>query len=188
MRETEATAATLPATMDDIVALARAYARSRDALEAAGEEIKELQRKAVRSRIRGLRGRVAETAAAHDALSAAIKARPDLFVRPRTVAVDGVKFGFRKQAGAIEIGDEGQAIKRLRQKFPDREEATINVKESLDKKALRKMPAADLARIGVSIDSPVDHVVIDVAESDIDKLVAALIDDAGPDGMEAEAA
>ena len=76
------------------------------------------------------------------------------------------------------MGDEAQAIKLLRRKFPDRADAMVNVKETLDKKALRKMPAADLARIGVSIDDPVDEVTIAVAESDVDKLVEALLDDA----------
>ena len=181
---TETATASPPATMDEIVALARNYAKARDALEATGEEIRQLQRKAVRDRLRGLRTRVAETAAAHDALKTAIAARPGLFVKPRTVAVEGVKFGYRKQTGAVDIGDEAQAIKRLRSKMPAKADALINVKESLDKKGLRKLAAADLARIGVSIGDPVDEVVIATAEIDIDKLVAALLDDG--DGEAAE--
>lgn len=164
-------------TMDEIVALARSYAKARDALEASAEEIRQLQRKAVRDRLRGLRSRVAEAATAHDALKAALEARPGLFVKPRTVAVDGVKFGFRKQTGALDVGDEAQAIERLRKKLPGLADALINVKESLDKKGLRKLAAADLARIGVTIGDPVDEVVIATAESDIDKLVDALLDD-----------
>lgn len=163
-------------SMDEIEALARGYAKARDALEDTADEINDLQRKAVASRMRGLRNRIAEAAAARDALQAAIEARPDLFVRPRTVAVDGVKFGYRKQAGALDLGDEAKAIERLRKLFPAREAATVNVKESLDKKALRKMPAADLARIGVTIGNPVDDVVIVVAESDVDKLIGFLSD------------
>ena len=62
-----------PASMDDIVALARSYASARDALESTAEEIRHLQRRAVQSRLRGLKGRVAEAAAAHDALAAAIQ-------------------------------------------------------------------------------------------------------------------
>ena len=174
-------AQTQPTTMDGIVALARRYARARDALEETGEEIRQLQRKAVRDRLRGLRSRVAETAAAHDALKAAIKAMPSLFVKPRTVAVDGVKFGFRKQAGALDVGDEAKSIELLRRKLPGLADTVIVTRETLDKKALRKLPAADLARIGVTIGNPVDDVVIATAESDIDKLVDALLDDAGED-------
>lgn len=164
------------AGMDEIEALARGYAKARDALEDTADEIKELQRKAVASRMRGLRNRIAEAAAARDALQAAIEARPDLFVRPRTVAVDGVKFGYRKQAGAIDLGDEAKAIERLRKLFPAREASTVNVRETLDKKALRKLPAADLARIGVTIGDPGDAVVIEVAPSDVEKLIAFLSD------------
>lgn len=171
------TATAPPSNMDEIVALARTYAKARDALEATGEEIRQLQRKAVRDRLRGLRSRVAEVAAAHDALKAAIQGRPGLFVKPRTVAVDGVKFGFRKQTGALDIGDEAQTIALLRKKLPALADTLINVRETLDKKGLRKLPAADLARIGVTIDDPTDEVVIATAESDIDKLVDALLDD-----------
>jgi len=173
-----------PTTMDEIVALARAYSKARDALEATGEEIRQLQRRAVRDRLRGMRSRVAETAAAHDALKAAIEGRPELFVKPRTVAVDGVKFGFRKQTGAVDTGDEAQAIALLRKKLPGLADTLINVKETLDKKGLRKLPAADLARIGVTIEDPVDEVVIATAESDIDKLVNALLDDGDGEGAE----
>ena len=164
-------------TMDEIVALARSYARARDALEAAGEEIRQLQRRAVRDRLRGLRSRVAEVAAADDALRTAIRSSPDLFVKPRTVAVDGVKVGFRKQTGALAVGDEARAIELLRKRLPGLADTLIVTKESLDRKGLRKLPAADLARIGVTIGDPTDEVVIAAAESDIDKLVDALLDD-----------
>lgn len=170
------------ASMDDIMSLARTYARARDAREDTTDEIVELSRKAVRHRLRALRNRIVDEAAAEDALRSAIETRPDLFTRPRTLAVDGVKFGYRKQTGAIEVGDEAKAIGRLRQKFPDREATLINVKETLDRKALRKLPAADLAKIGVTIDSASDEVFISVAPRDVDKVVQALLEDQKEDG------
>ena len=166
------------ATMEDIVALARAFAAARGATEALAEDIKALQRKALRSRLRALRTRISEQAASEEALRAAILARPDLFVRPRTVAVDGIRFGLRKQPGSVSLGDEAQAISRLRERFPNRAEGLIRVKETLDRAALRKLPAAELAQIGVTMEKATDEVTIAAASGDLDRVVAALLDDA----------
>ena len=175
-----APAAPTTASMEDIVALARAFAAARGATEALAEDIKALQRKALRSRLRALRTRIAEQAASEEALRAAILDRPDmeLFVRPRTVAVDGIRFGLRKQPGSVEVGDEAQAIGRLRERFPSRAEALIRVRETLDRAALRKLPAAELAQIGVTMEKATDEVTIAAASGDLDRVVAALLDDA----------
>ena len=166
------------ATMEDIVALARAFASAREATEALAEDIKALQRKALRGRLRALRSRIAEQAASEEALRAAIQARPDLFVSPRTVAVEGIKFGLRKQPGAVALGDEAQAIRRLRKRLPDRADALIRVRETLDRAALRKLPAAELAQIGITIERATDEVTIAAGRDDLDRVVAALLDDA----------
>ena len=178
-RENAMTApALLPASMHDIVALARAFAAARQATEALADDIKASQRKALAGRLRALRSRIAEQAASEDALRAAIQARPDLFASPRTVAVDGIKFGLRKQPGAVALGDEAQAIRRLRERFPNRADALIRVKETLDRAALRKLPAAELAQIGVTIEKATDEVTIAAGRNDLDRVVAALLDDA----------
>lgn len=166
-----------PASMEEIVALARSFAAARGATEALAEEIKALQRRALAGRLRALRNRIAEQAASEDALRAAIQARPDLFVSPRTIAVDGIRFGLRKQPGTIALGDEAQTIGRLHTRFPDRAEALIRVRETLDRAALRKLPAGDLAQIGVTIARATDEVTIAATQGDLDRVVAALLDD-----------
>ena len=175
-----ASATAPPASMDDIVARARAFAATRAATEALVEDIRAVQRKALGGRLRALRSRIAEQAASEDALRAAILARPDLFVRPRTVAVDGIRFGLRKQPGAIALGDEAQAIGRLRRRFPGRAEALIRVRETLDRAALRKLPAADLAQLGITVERATDEVTIAAGRDELDRVVAALLDDAAP--------
>lgn len=165
-------------SMDHIVGLARSFAAAREATEALAEDIRALQRKALRGRLRALRSRIAEQAESEEALRAAIRARPDLFVSPRTVTVDGIRFGLRKQPGAVALGDESQAIGRLRKRLPDRAEALIRVRETLDRAALRKLPAAELAQIGVTIEKATDEVTVAAGRDDLDKVVAALLDDA----------
>ena len=167
-------------SMEDIVALARSFAAARATTEALAEDIKAMQRKALAGRLRALRSRIAEQSASEDALRAAILARPDLFDSPRTITVDGIRLGLRKQPGAIALGDEAQTIRRLRARFPDRAETLIRVKETLDRSALRKLPAGELAQIGVTIEKATDDVVVAAASSDLDRVVAALLDDHAP--------
>ena len=165
------------ATMDDIVALARSFAATRAATEALADDIKAVQRKALGGRLRALRNRVAEQAACEGALRTAILARPDLFVSPRTLTVDGIRFGLRKQPGAIALADEAQTIRRVRARFPDRAGVLIRVRESLDRAALRKLPAGELAQIGVTVANAADEATVAAARGDLDRVVAALLDD-----------
>ncbi len=169
-----------PVSMEEIVTLARTFAAARATTEALAEEIKALQRKALGGRLRALRSRIAEQSASEDALRTAILARPDLFVSPRTIAVDGIRFGLRKQPGTISLTDEAQTIRRLRARFPDQAEALIRVKETLDRSALRKLPAGELAQLGITITKASDEVTIVAAQGDLDRVVAALLDDHAP--------
>ena len=102
--------------------------------------------------------------------------------------MDGIKFGLRKQPGAVALGDEAQAIRRLRERFPNRAEALIRVRETLDRAALRKLPAAELAQIGVTIEKATDEVTIATGRDDLDRVVAALLDGllASGGGMKSE--
>ena len=160
--------------MAEIMRLAARLAAAANATERLADEIRTEQCKALRGRLRTLQRRIAEQATAEEALGDAIEARHDLFQRPRTVAIDGVKFGLRKQPGAVEIGDEARAIRRLRDKLPSHADAVINVKETLDRKALRKLTAAELAKIGVTIDRTTDAVTITRPAGDLDKFIDAL--------------
>ena len=168
------------APLEDIVALARSFAAARGATEALAEDIKAVQRKALRGRLRALSNRIAEQAASEDALRCAILARPDLFASPRTITVDGIRFGLRKRPGTISLADEVQTIRRLRARFPDRAEALIRVRETLDRAALRKLPAGELAQIGVTIANAADEVTIAATQGDLDRVVAALLEDHAP--------
>lgn len=173
-------------TIDDIITLARVYAKARDDMEEVLDDIRDRRRQAVRSRMRALRNRVAECAAAKEALRAAVEAAPELFAKPRTQTADGVKFGWRKQSGAIEIADEKKVIERIRKRLPDRVASLVKVKETVDKTALRKLKATDLAKLGLTIADPVDEVTITVPSTDIDKLVDALLEEDPEGGADME--
>ena len=160
--------------LDPIIALAKKYAAARNATNEVRSDLAGRVRAAIRSRERALRNRIAEEEVAREELEAAIEAAPALFEKPRTRAVEGVKFGMRKQTGAISFADEKAVIAAIRRKFPDRVGSLVRMKETADKTALRKLPARELAMLGASIADAADEVTITVAETDADKLADAI--------------
>lgn len=163
-------------TMTDIDRLAQEYAAAREALlgtkMALDEEAALLKRKYI-GRIRKLVEAGKERAAR---LSAAIAAAPELFQRPRTVILHGIRLGIMKQRGELAWDDEARVIQRIRAQLPkDQAELLIRVKESVAKGAVYDLSAADLKRLGIRIEGDGDVVTIKDAAGDLDKWLDAML-------------
>ncbi len=163
-------------TLDDIERLVRAYADAREDLNAVIAEIQDIRRRAVRERLRTIRARVAHAGAAHERVRDAIREHKDLFAKPRTHSVHGVKFGIRKAPGRLE-GDQAAAIGRIRKRMPQDAARLIRVKESLNLPAVRGLSTADLAAIGMALVETDDQIVLSAASDELDRLVDALLTD-----------
>ena len=163
-------------TLTEIGELAKAYSGARDALASVTDEVREVQRREVRKRLRGIRSRVAEVSATREQLVAAIDENRQLFERPRTRAMHGIKFGLRKQPGRIE-GDATQAIARIDRRMPDRAQDLVATKRTLVKAALQKLSTRELAALGLTIADTGDAVLVQAAGDDLDRLVDAMLED-----------
>ena len=177
--------------MDRIESLAMAYATRRDALrEKVDEAQKELD--AVKRRHRAvLRRRIGAAANARAELLAAVETSRSLFTRPRTRLLSGIKVGWRKRPGRIEVEDEAATIAAIRRKLSDEDaERLIVIRERLNRRGLRGLAASELMRIGAAAVEDTDEPVAIPADSEIDKLVDALMegDEAGGELIEEEAA
>ena len=162
--------------LNDIGVLVRSYADDRDALAEVVDAVRDVQRRAVRERIRTIRTRVAATSTSRDRLRDAIDGARGLFDKPRTQSLHGVKFGLRKMPGRIE-GDMAEAIRRIDRRMPDREPELVQTRRSLDKRAVLRLSARELASIGLSLVHDDDQIVIAAASNDLDKLVDAMLAD-----------
>ena len=170
--------------LSDIAALCAGYAQAREQLADTTEQIRTLQRQAVRQHLGGLRERIAEVSAVYESLREAVEANPELFAKPRTRSLEGVKVGYRKLPGKVEC-DEARAIERIRKRFPERETALVRVRESLNRSALKQLDAKTLSALGVSIVEVDDEIVIAAAGDDLDALVEALLGDLDSDTEQA---
>ncbi len=173
-------------SMKTIETLAEQYAKQRHALADLVNQINEEQRAIILRQLRSLRLAMAETAAAEDALRNAIEAEPQLFEKPRTRVLHGVKVGYQKGKGKVEIDDEAKTIRYIREKLPtDQAELMIRVTEKVERRAVMDLTASDLKRLGIRIVESGDQVVIKPVDSQVDRLIKALLADLPNEGEEA---
>lgn len=175
-------------TQDVIEDLTRTYARAREELSGRVSDLEAELARVKRGRIRGIRGSLARALDARGALAAAIERGKGLFVKPRTMTVDGIRVGFAKQKGKVEWDDEDQVVKLIDKHFPEQAETLTKMKRTPVKGALVNLTAAELKKIGCRITESGDVVVIKPQDSEVEKLVdkmlATVEDSEGSDGSD----
>ena len=172
---------------DDVAQRAAALASARGQLAELVQALEEGLNHLKADAMPMIRDSIDRAASAWSALEAEISAHPELFVKPRTVSMHGIKFGFGKGKGGLEIEDAERTCKLIRRHLPDQADVLIATREMPVKDAIAQLPAADLKRIGVNVKDTGDQVVIRPADGDIDKIVKALIKAALGEAEEGEA-
>lgn len=165
-------------TMQEIESRAKAHADARQKLNhlviMLNAELEAVKRK----RLARLRSVVAEAQQTGDALLALVAEAPDLFKRPKSHILHGVKLGFKKEKGRIEFADADQVIKLIRKHFPELAETLIVTTERPSKEAMNNLQADQLKKIGVTVTADSDVAFIGSTDGDVDKIVNALLKDA----------
>jgi phage host-nuclease inhibitor protein Gam len=110
------------------------------------------------------------------ALIAAIEAAPELFKKPRTLMMHGVKLGYTTSQGRVEFEDADQVVKLIRRYYADLLDEFVRTKEEPSKDALRRLTEPELAKICCRIEGAGDVVVLKRVAGDIEKLISRLID------------
>jgi hypothetical protein len=166
-------------TMDTIETQAKAFASARAELADRLNALREEQEAAKRRRLQGITKSLDRVQTVHAVLRASLEASPKLFEQPKTRVLHGIRVGWMKQRGKLEIADAQTCVSALRRVLGDTEAAAyIKVTEAPIRTALANLPAKDLKRVGVTVTDDVDAVVIKAADGDLDKLIDALVGDA----------
>jgi hypothetical protein len=165
------------ATLGDIERLTKDYADWREQLSDAVRALEDEISAVKRTHITAIKRKVAAVTERQAALKAAIEESKDLFKKPRTMIIHGIKVGFQKSKGEMKWVDANQVVRLIKKHFPDLVETLIKTTETPVKAALGQISAADLKRIGVTIEDDGDFVVIKSTDSEIDKFVDALLKD-----------
>lgn len=162
-------------TMDEIGERARVLAERRTKLHEMVQRLKAGLDALTNEQMPALREAIDGATAAWEQLRALIEANPQHFIKPRTVTVNGIKVGFEKGKGGLEIADPDKTVKLIRKHLPDQADVLIATKEAPAKDALAQLPADQLKKLGVNLKGTDDQVVIRPADGDVDKLVKALV-------------
>ncbi|MDP1860249.1 MAG: hypothetical protein Q8K82_16350 [Gemmatimonadaceae bacterium] len=172
-------------TLLDIESLAKGYADRRgllaDRLRALDHDLLLVKRKHMKE----LKRHVALVAETQLMLSEAIKESPDLFEKPKTRILHGIKVGFRKGKGKIEWEDDAQLVALIKKKFPDFVDDLILTTEMPSAIGLQELDAAELRKLGVTVEEAGEQVVVKAVETDVEKLVKLLLKGAMDEAEEA---
>lgn len=162
-------------TMNDIESLAKQLADARAELGDRLKRIKEDQEAVMRRYLQGVKNSVERVRTAHQALKEAVEGAPELFVKPKTRVLHGLRVGWMKQRGKLLWDKAENVIAALRKLLGAEAEQYIDTKETPSKERLENLPAAQLRRIGVTVTDATDSVVVKAAGGDIEKLIDALV-------------
>jgi hypothetical protein len=116
-----------------------------------------------------------EAARAQDVLLEQVKEAPELFTKPRSVTFHGIKCGWAKGIGKLVIEDEARTIALIQKHFPELMDTLVKITMAPVKTEIAKLPVNDLKRIGGKIEDTDDIAFVKTMDSEIDKLVTALM-------------
>jgi predicted Zn-dependent protease with MMP-like domain len=162
-------------SLAEIEGLTKKYSEAFDTLSREMRDLNDAIETIRRERMKSIKKAIDQTVEKSLALKMAINDSSELFIRPRTIILHGIKIGFVKGKGKIKIPDEPNTCNLIRKHFPEQAEALIIINEKPSKEALNNLAAADLKKIGVTIIEAVDEVVIKATDGEVEKMVNAFL-------------
>lgn len=164
--------------LDTISKQADSFAQARQLLAERVAALNDGMTALRRQHMGGIKRALNKAAEAESELRELVKNHPAVFAKPKTRIFSGVKVGFQKGKGVMTIPDAAAVVARIKKHLPDRADILIATKETPVKDALAQLDGADLKKLGISINSAGDQVVVKPVDSEVDKLVDALLKDA----------
>lgn len=167
-------------TLLEIESLAKAYAERRALLAGRLTALEHALAVVKRQHLKDVKRQVALTAECELVLRNAIAGSPDLFEKPKTQLLHGIKVGYRKGVGGLDWEDDADVVTKIEKYFDDAEEAAryLIVKKKPSADALEGLDASTLKKFGIVVVETGEQVVVKAVESDVERLVKLLLRDA----------
>ena len=163
--------------MTDIDAAAAEVAEAHQALQKiaseAGAELNATRQKHVAP----ARAAFAKYKAKKKILETLIDRRRDLFERPKTRVLHGIKLGVKKDRGSLRFDcDDDVMVARIRAVMGERAGDFIVTTEKPVKSALTNQDEETLRKLGAELQEDVDKVHVKPAANDVEKTVQTFLD------------
>lgn len=162
-------------TLLEIESLTKAFAMTRKLLYDRMQELEEELSQVKKRHLMGIKKAVAAAASWQSKLKNAIDESPELFRKPRTVVIYGVRIGYMKQRGKLFWDDDDIVVRLIKKHFPDQFETLVKIIETPVKSSLSQLSVADLKKIGVTVEETGEEILIKPVDSEVDKLVERLL-------------
>lgn len=156
---------------------AQRYAEAREELAVIVANVQQEQSNIRRQYLPQIRRAVAKAKERRAVLQNDVETNPDLFRRPKSKILHGIKLGWKKAKGKIAWSDNAKLLKRLREVCPKEAKQVIKIEEKVMKGELQKLPAATLKKLGVTITEDQDIAFVEATDTEVDRLVTALLEE-----------
>ena len=107
-----------------------------------------------------------------------VVAGKEMFERPKTKVLHGIKVGFRKGTGKLSWFDEQEVVANIRKRFDEKAWPTyLKTTVTPIKASLNALPAVDARKLGVTITEAHDQVVVEPVQGDAEAMAETLLAD-----------
>lgn len=162
-------------SINDIETRARKFADALTLINGIAAELDKAIALLKKTEVPKLRKAVAAAAEHEAALKALIEAAPELFVRPKTVTLHGIRCGYQKGRGGIAFDDADAVVAAIQKHLPDMAGQLIRWNASPLKEALNQLAVADLKKIGCRVVDTGEQVVVKPVDGAGVKMAQALL-------------
>lgn len=159
--------------LNEMEASAKGYAELRSALAVVVQELNGKLEKLKQDQMPIIKRLVARAAEKHAELEAMIAENRELFAKPRTLTLHGIKCGLRKNEGSIEYADAEAVVAKIKEQLAN-PAGFLHVTERPNKEALAGLPAGELKKLGCWICDTGDVIVIKPVDGEVERAVGAL--------------
>jgi hypothetical protein len=168
-------ARTNPPDITAIDLLARQYADAQTNLDEETNTLRQKIDRAVRDAWPALRAATTRAAERYEALLAAVTDARDVFEKPKTKILHGVRVGYRKAKDTVQVLNADNTCALIHKVLPDQVDVLISKTEKPVVAGLEQLDDAQLRSVGCKRVAGRDEPIAALAETELDKVVAALM-------------
>lgn len=154
---------------------ARQYADAQMALDSLTNDLRRQIDQVVREHWPRLRAATTRAAERYEALYALVSESRDAFDKPKTRILHGVRVGFRKSKDSVQILNAENTVALIKRHLADQADVLISTTERPVQSAIEQLEPDDLKLIGCKRVTGGDEPVAAIAETELDKVVQALM-------------
>ena len=163
------------ATMQDVERETRNFATVKRALDVIMDDLTTETEALKKKYLHRLRQAMNVVTAQHGVVYRLVADNPHLFDKPRLQLIDGIRVGLKAGKGTLEIEDPDATIKLIRKHLADQADILVKTTEEPAKAAIKKLDEKSMKLINVSIVGKEDHVVIEEADTQLNKILSSLL-------------